>query len=75
MLESLPGSETEAICRDYLALSDEAAKEIGIPQFEEAARCLLAISPVESTITELKQHRLSVVRGRARLFELVRSEK
>jgi len=74
MLESLPGSETEAICRDYLALSDEVANKIGISQFEEAARCLLAISPVETTIAELKGHRLSVVRGRARLFELGRSD-
>lgn len=74
MLESLPGSETERICRDYLALTDEDAKRIGIPQFEEAARCLLAISPAESTIAELKRHRLGLVRGRARLFELSKSE-
>lgn len=74
MLESLPGSETEQICRDYLALSDDEAKVIGVLQFEEAARCLLTINPDQSTIEELKQHRLSLVRGRARLFELSQAD-
>jgi hypothetical protein len=73
LLESLPGKETEKICRDYLALSDEEATRIGIPQFEEAAKCLLAISPGEATIRELEGHRLSAVRGRAKLFAMAQA--
>jgi hypothetical protein len=69
LLESLPGEATERICRDYLALSDEAARRIGPPMFEEAARCLYAVSPKDSTLMELKSHRLAVVRGRAELIE------
>jgi hypothetical protein len=64
-LSTLPGPDTEQLCRDYLALSDEAAREIGPPQFEEAARTLLAISPAKDTALELLRHRLRVVRGRA----------
>jgi hypothetical protein len=67
LLESLPGPETEAICRDYLALSDEEARQIGILVFEDAARCLIAVNRSEATLQELQSHRLSVVRGRARL--------
>ncbi len=68
LLESLPGPATEQLCRDYLALSDEKARSIGVPQFENAARTLLAINPTESTSRELLKHRLSVVRGRTILF-------
>jgi hypothetical protein len=67
-LEKLPGEATEKLCRDYLALSDEAAKEIGPPQFEEAARALLSVSPKTETALELMKHRLQVVRGRAILM-------
>lgn len=75
MLESLPGPATERVCRDYLALSDEEAHRIGVPVFEDAARCLYAVSPRDSTLEELKAHRLSVVRGRAELIlELRRLE-
>lgn len=64
-LESCPGPETERVCRDYLALSDEAAQQLGPPQFEAAGRALLAISPTTKTALELLAHRLQVVRGRA----------
>jgi hypothetical protein len=64
-LEKFPGPATEKLCRDYLALSDEEAQKIGPPQFEEAAKALLAVSPRTQTALELLQHRLQVVRGRA----------
>lgn len=55
----------EQVCRDYLALDDEQAKQLAPPMFQEAARALLAISPSAETAAELMQHRLQVVRGRA----------
>jgi hypothetical protein len=64
-LEKLPGPATEKLCRDYLALSDDEARRIGPPQFEAAARALLAVSPRTEMALELLQHRLQVVRGRA----------
>ena len=73
-LESIPGEATEQLCRDYLQLSDDQAREIGIPQFEQAARTLLCVSPKESTVDELLEHRLRVVRGRAVLYCLAHSE-
>jgi hypothetical protein len=73
-LEKLPGEATEKLCRDYLALSDDAAKEIGPPQFEEAARALLSVSPKTETALELMKHRLQVVRGRAILMCLANAK-
>jgi hypothetical protein len=67
-LATLPGPATEQLCRDYLALDDEAARQIGPPQFEEAARTLLTVSPTTETAAELMTHRLSAVRGRAILI-------
>jgi hypothetical protein len=64
-LEKFPGPATEKLCRDYLALSDAEAHKIGPPQFEEAAKALLAVSPKTETALELLGHRLQVVRGRA----------
>jgi hypothetical protein len=64
-LEKCPGSATEKLCRDYLALTDEAARRLGPPQFEQAGRALLAVSPRTETALELMKHRLRVVRGRA----------
>jgi len=64
-LESLPGQATEKLCRDYLALTDEEARQIGPPQFEAAGRALLAVSPKTKTALELIKHRLQSVRGRA----------
>jgi Glycerophosphoryl diester phosphodiesterase family len=64
-LEKCPGSATEKLCRDYLALNDEDARKLGPPQFEEAAKALLAVSPRIETALELMKHRLQVVRGRA----------
>jgi hypothetical protein len=64
-LEHLPGEATEKLCRDYLALTDEEARQIGPPQFEAAGRALLAVSPKTETALELMKHRLQSVRGRA----------
>ena len=64
-LEHLPGEATEKLCRDYLALTDEEARQIGPPQFEAAGRTLLAVSPKTETALELMKHRLQPVRGRA----------
>ncbi len=70
LLERFPGAQTEAICRDYLALGDEDANRIGPPQFEAAATTLLAIRADEATVVELLRHRRGDVRGRAVLFSL-----
>ena len=67
-LEQCPGAATEKLCRDYLALSDDAARELGPPQFEQAGKALLAVSPKTETALELMKHRLQVVRGRAILI-------
>jgi hypothetical protein len=64
-LEKHPGAATEKLCRDYLALTDDEAREIGPPQFEEAGKALLAVSPKTETALELMKHRRSDVRGRA----------
>jgi hypothetical protein len=64
-LEEYPSTESEKLCRDYLALNDEEAKKIGPPQFEEAAKALIKISPKTKTALELMNHRLQSVRGRA----------
>jgi hypothetical protein len=73
-LERCPGPATEKLCRDYLALEDAAARRIGPPQFEQAARALLAVSPRTETALELLKHRLRVVRGRAILDCLAHAE-
>jgi hypothetical protein len=64
-VERLPGDATEKLCRDYLALTDESAQQIGPPQFEAAGRALLAVSAKTETALELLRHRLQSVRGRA----------
>jgi hypothetical protein len=64
-LAKCPDQATEKLCCDYLALSDDEATKLGPPQFEEAARALLAVSPKTETALELMKHRLQVVRGRA----------
>jgi hypothetical protein len=64
-LAKCPGAATEKLCRDYLALSDEDARKLGPPIFEEAARALLAVSPRTETALGLMKHRLQAVRGRA----------
>jgi Glycerophosphoryl diester phosphodiesterase family len=64
-LEGLPGAATEKLCRDYLALSDEDARKLAPPLFEEAGKTLLAVSPRTETALELMKHRLQAVRGRA----------
>lgn len=64
-LRRCPGPATEQLCRDYLALSDEDARKLGPPQFEEAGRALLAVSPRTEVALELMRHRLQAVRGRA----------
>jgi hypothetical protein len=64
-LEKCPGPATEKLCRDYLALTDEQARELGPPQFEQAGKALLAVRPTADTALELMRHRLQGVRGRA----------
>lgn len=64
-LEKHPGAETEKLCRDYLAQSDDDARKYGPPQFEAAARTLLAVRPDQAVAVELLRHRRSDVRGRA----------
>jgi hypothetical protein len=59
------GPATEKLCRDYLAQTDEKARQFGPPQFEEAAKTLMAIRPETSVALELLKHRRSDVRGRA----------
>jgi len=73
-LENLPGAATEKLCRDYLALSDDDARQIGPEQFEAAAKTLLAVSPKTETALALMRHRLQVVRGRAILSCLSHSK-
>jgi hypothetical protein len=73
-LEKCPGTATEKLCRDYLALLDEEARKLGPEQFEQAGKALLAISPTTATALELMTHRLSVVRGRAILDCLAHSK-
>jgi hypothetical protein len=63
-LAKCPGAATEKLCRDYLALSDEDARKLGPPLFEEAAKALLAARPGADTALELMKHRLQEVRGR-----------
>lgn len=64
-LAKCPGAAMEKVCRDYLALTDEAAKLLGPEQFAAAGQALLSISPKTETALELMRHRLQVVRGRA----------
>ncbi len=64
-LEQCPGPAAEQLCRDYLTLDDEGARKLGPPQFEQAGRALLAVSPRTETALELMKHRLQEVRGRA----------
>jgi hypothetical protein len=64
-LRKCPGPAAERLCRDYLALSEARARQLGPPQFGEAARALLEIRPGTVTVLELLGHRLPVVRGEA----------
>ena len=64
-LEDLPGTATEQLCRDYLALSDRQARALGTYKFQEASRTLLAVSSTLETALELMRHRRGEVRGRA----------
>jgi hypothetical protein len=73
-LEKLPGVTTEQLCRDYLALTDEAARQIGPLQFEPAARTLLTLNLSTETAIELMHHRRGDVRGRAILDCVERTE-
>jgi hypothetical protein len=73
-LENLPGPATQKLCRQYLALSDDEARRLGPPQFEEAAKTLMAVSPQTDTAVALVRHRLQSVRGRAILSCLGHAE-
>jgi hypothetical protein len=74
-LGKCPGPATEKLCRDYLALTDEKARELGPPQFEAAGRALLAVSPSTDTALELMKHRHQAVRGRAVLDCLLQADR
>lgn len=63
-LEKHPGAATEKLCRYYLAQSDEEARKYGPPQFEAAAKALLAVRPETAVALELLKHRRGDVRGR-----------
>ena len=63
-LEQRPSPAAAKLCRDYLALSDRDARKLGPPQFEQAAKALLATSPRTETALELMKYRLREVRGR-----------
>jgi hypothetical protein len=65
LLESMPGENTEKLCRDYLALSADEANRIGSPQFDAAAKTLLTVSPNEKTALELLNDKRATVRNRA----------
>jgi hypothetical protein len=73
-LSKCPGASTERLCRDYLSLTDDAARQIGPLQFEQAAKTLIAASPKTATALELLNHRLQAVRGRAILECLARAD-
>ncbi|MCI0381048.1 MAG: glycerophosphodiester phosphodiesterase family protein [Gemmataceae bacterium] len=65
-LEYFPGADTQKLCRDYLAQSDEKARDFGPPAlFEQAAKTLLTIRPETPVALELMKHRRGDVRGRA----------
>lgn len=72
LLEGIAGDDSEKLCRDYLALSDEEAHRIGSAQFESAARALLALQADEATAIKLLRHRRGDVRGRTILICLSR---
>jgi hypothetical protein len=72
-LARCPGAGAVQLCRDYLALSDEDARALGPPLFEEAGRALLAAGPKTETALGLMRHRLRAVRGRAVLDCLARA--
>lgn len=63
-LEKHLGVDTEKLCRDYLAQTDEQARQHGPPQFEAAAKTLLAVRPETAVALELLKHRRGDVRGR-----------
>lgn len=72
-LANMPGNAAEAVCRDYLALSDAEAEQLGPALFEDAARGLLNLRPMASTAQSLLLHRLQNVRGRTILECLKRA--
>jgi hypothetical protein len=67
-----PGEAAKQLCRDYLALSDDEARQLGTLQFEAAGRALLALHPSTPVAAELFNHRRSDVRGRTLLSCLER---
>ncbi len=64
-LETLPGEAAEKLCRDYLALSDGEAKQLGPPQFAQAAECLVVVTRDEAAALALLQDTRPAVRNRA----------
>lgn len=62
------------LCDDYLALSRNAAEQIGFLNFELATRAYLEVSPITATGVALLQHGDPLVRGRAILELLERAD-
>jgi len=75
LVEQFPGEDAEQLCRDYLHLSDDEARQIGPLQYEPAARCLLLLRRDQATAVELLKHRRSDVRGSAILTCLAHIDK
>ncbi len=59
----LPGAAE--LCREYLRLEEADARQIGIPQFDQAADALLTLQREKPTALELLRHSRRDVRGRA----------
>jgi hypothetical protein len=73
-LEQLPGAETEKLCRDFMAIPDEQAKQFVPVLFDQAAQTLLTLRPTTATALELMGHPRGVVRGRAILYCLAHAD-
>lgn len=63
----LNGARTDTL-RGYLNLDGFEARKMGPRWFDIAAKGLLQLDPRPKTVKQLLNHRLSVVRGRARLY-------
>jgi glycerophosphoryl diester phosphodiesterase len=62
-LAQYAGEGGRSLCRDYLAISNQRAAELGFDAFVSAATTLLSLSPTKETALELLKHRRSDVRG------------
>lgn len=63
-----------AVCRDYLALSDEELRTLGPDMLDDATRAQFSLRPTSETARELLTHSRQTVRGRAILDCLARAD-